>query len=218
MNKQRIDASVEGKAYSQHGEDGVIHHIFKAIGVTNKIAVEIGVSVSSYGGVENNTTLLSQNGWSLYWFDIVDPPLVPQNCVFIKDCVTKDNIASHFERLNIPKEFDLLSIDIDSNDYYIREALKDYAPRVVISEYNGCFDGTVEHIMPYDESYVWPGHSDRTYGASLKSVTNQANNMGYDLVYCDTFGVNAFFIRKDINPFQALTSEEAWVQLHWSKE
>lgn len=218
MNKQRIQPIVEGKKYSQHGEDGVIDYIFKTIGTTNKIAVEIGVSVSGGNVIENNTMFLSEDDWKLYWFDIVNPPLVPHNCIFVKDCVTKDNIVSHFELLNIPKQFDLLSIDIDSNDYYIREALKNYAPRVFISEYNGCFNGTAEHVMPYDESYVWKGQSDRTFGASLKSVTNQANNMGYDLVYCDTFGVNAFFIRKDINPFQALTSEEAWVQLHWSKE
>lgn len=220
----KIDISKEKKIHSQNGEDGIIQHIFGAIGTTNKVAVEIGVSITAkdeFGkrvstAMENNTALLSKMNWQLYWFDVVDPYAIPKNCTFINKFLTKDNIVECFEEYSIPKEFDLLSIDIDSNDYYLRDALKDYSPRVVISEYNGCFDGTVEYIMPYDEDYDWPGESDRNYGVSLKSLEKQANSLGYDLVYCESQGVNAFFIRKDVNIFKALTSEEAWVKLCWA--
>lgn len=206
----------EKKIYSQNGEDGIIEHIFNCIGTTNKIAVEIGVSVSVTNTIENNTAFLASQNWKVYWFDSVDPPAIPENCTFTKSFITKNNICNYFENLNIPKEFDLLSIDIDSNDYYIRESLINYSPRVFIAEYNGCFDAITEHIMPYNENYQWPGTQDRNFGVSLKSLTQQANRMGYDLVYCDTNGVNAFFIQKDINKFKPLTSEEAWVKLCWS--
>lgn len=214
----------ERSGYSQNGEDGVLEHIFEKIGTTNKVAVEIGVSVTAKDengnyysdDIENNTAELSQKGWNLYWFDIIDPFFIPVNCTFVNKCLTKDNIVGVFEQNNIPKEFDLLSIDIDSNDYYLRDALKDYSPRVVISEYNGCFDGKTEHIMPYNENYIWPGTSDTNYGVSLKSLVKQANELGYDLVYCESQGVNAFFVRKDINPFRPLTSEQSWVKLHWA--
>lgn len=214
----------EAQVFSQNGEDGIIRHIFNTIGVTNKVAVEIGVSVTAKDEsgkyislkLENNTAVLSQQDWRLYWFDIIDPYTIPMNCTFTKKFLTKDNIVECFEELNIPKEFDILSIDIDSNDYYLRDALKDYSPRVVISEYNGCFDGSTEYVMAYDEDYIWPGQSDTTYGASLKSLTAQADKLGYDLVYCESRGVNAFFVRKDINVFKKLTSENAWVKLHWA--
>lgn len=214
----------ENKIYSQNGEDGIIQHIFDHVGVTNKLAAEIGVSVTAkdeFGNyisekLENNTAVLADHGWKLFWFDIVDPCIIPQNCTFVNKFLTKDNIVECFEQLDIPKEFDLLSIDIDSNDYYLRDALKGYSPRVVISEYNGSFDGTVEYNMPYDEHYVWPGEPEKNFGVSLKTLTKQADELGYDLVYCESRGVNAFFVRKDINVFKTLTSEEAWVKLHWA--
>lgn len=220
-----ITARNEKQIYSQNGEDGIIDHIFAAIGVTNRVAVEIGVSVTSTdeqgnyisNRLENNTAALADGAWKLYWFDIIAPFATPNNCTFTNKFLTKFNIIGTFEQINIPREFDLLSIDIDSNDYYLRDALKDYSPRVVIMEYNGCFDGSVEHIMPYNENYVWRGHSDREYGASLKSLTKQADRLGYDLVYCEKNGVNAFFIRKDVNVFRPLTSEEAWVRLWWAR-
>lgn len=220
----KINVNNERKIYSQNGEDGIIQHIFDAIGTTNRVAVEIGVSVTATDELgnyistvlENNTALLSEENWKLYWFDIIDPYKVPEGCTFINKFLTKDNIAQCFEENNIPKDMDLLSIDIDSNDYYLRDALRDYSPRVVISEYNGCFDGNTEHVMPYNEDYRWSGMDDKQYGASLKSITKQAEDFGYDLVYCESQGVNAFFVRSDINVFKKLTSEEAWVKLWWA--
>lgn len=218
-----ITVKNENRIYSQNGEDGIIDHIFATIGVTNRVAVEIGVSVTATdqqgnyisNRMENNTASLADD-WKLYWFDIIDPFTTPGSCTFTNKFLTKDNIVASFEQIGIPKEFDLLSIDIDSNDYYLRDALKGYSPRVVISEYNGCFDGSTEYIMPYNEDYIWPGSTDREYGASLKSLTKQADELGYDLVYCEKKGVNAFFIRKDVNVFKTLTSEEAWVGVWWS--
>jgi hypothetical protein len=205
----------EKSIYSQNGEDGIIEHLFNELGTTNKIAVEIGVSVGPHG-IETNTTNLLQQDWKSCWFDCMDNFNVPNNCIFTKKFLTADNVVETFESLNIPKEMDLLSIDIDGNDYHLREALCEYRPRVCIMEYNGCFDGNEEYVMPRNDDYYWPGPQDRSFGASLKSFTKQANRFGYDLVYCETQGVNAFFVRKDINVFKPLTSEEAWIKLCWA--
>lgn len=206
----------EKKIYSQNGEDGIIQHIFENIGTTNKVAVEIGVSALTNNSdtYENNTMNLLCQEWKTYWFDCSDVKLVPKNCVFTKKMLTQDNITETFESLNIPKDMDLLSIDVDGNDYHLRQALHEYNPRVCIMEYNGCFNGVDEYIMPRNDDYWWQGQRD--FGASLKSYTKQANEMGYDLVYCDSQGVNAFYVRKDINVFQPLTSEQAWVKLCWA--
>lgn len=208
----------ENKIYSQNGEDGIIQCIFEAIGTTNKIAVEIGISASSgqQGRIENNTMNLLSSGWKTFWFDCIDPSYVPENCIFTKEFLTIENVTDIFTRVGVPKDFDLLSIDIDGNDYHLREALSKFNPRVCVIEYNGCFDGITEYIMPLNNNYMWSGTADRTFGASLKSYTIQADRMGYDLVYCDSKGVNAFFVRKDINKFTAVSSEEAWVKLCWS--
>jgi len=205
----------ERKDHSQNGEDGIIEHIFNEIGTTNKVAVEIGVS-HGHSDTETNTYNLIQHGWQTYWFDGHPKKYIPETCVFTHGYLFPETVAGIFETLNIPKDLDLLSIDIDGNDYHIREALSEYRPRVCIMEYNGCFDGTEQYIMPKNDNYFWPGMEDRTFGASLKSYALQADKFGYDLVYCESRGVNAFFIRKDINKFKAMTSEEAWVKLCWA--
>ena len=51
-------------------------------------------------------------------------------------------------------------------------------------------------IMPYNPTNIWDG-SDRQ-GASLESITNLANDKGYQLVGTNLLGINAFFVRKDL--------------------
>ena len=206
----------ELKIFSQNGEDGVLQHIFSQIGTTNQVAVEFGVTAGGSIGAEANTRLLASNGWQTYWFDYKNLTDLPANCVFVKKFLTADNIAQTFQEQNIPIEFDLLSIDVDSNDYHLREALKGYLPRVCVMEYNGNYPAHLEYVMPRNDSYEWRLW-ETNFGASLKSLTQQANRLGYDLVYCESRGVNAFYIRKDCNPFPALTAEQAWVKLWWAQ-
>jgi hypothetical protein len=204
----------EKQIYSQNGEDGVIKHIFDNIGFTNKIAVEFGVSAGGGGG-QANTRLLAEEGWKVFWFDCDPSTTIPNNCTFTQARLTSKNISSVFESVGVPLNFDLLSIDVDGNDYHLREALKSYNPRVCVMEYNGCFDGATEYIMKENDEYVWR-NKDRSFGASLKSLSIQAERLGYDLVYCDKRGVNSFFIKSEINPFQKKSSEEAYRPLYWA--
>ena len=203
----------EAKIFSQNGEDGIIAHIFSKIGTTNKVAVEFGVSIFP-NGFEANTCLLAEQGWKLFWFDMSEATRLPPGCVYTNVRLTKDNIADEFAKKQIPVDMDLLSIDIDSNDYHLREALSAYRPRVCVMEYNGSIPPDIPYVMPYNEDYQWNG-TQTNFGASLLSYTEQAERLGYDLVYCDSRGVNAFFVRKDVNVFPKLTPDQAWVRLCW---
>jgi hypothetical protein len=204
----------EKSIFSIRGADGIIQHIFNEVGFTNKIAVEIGVSL----GKHTNTELLSSSyGFQNLWIDCDPKSHIPSNTFFHMECATRTNIENILKKYNIPQEFDFLSIDIDGNDYHIREALSNYKPRVIIMEYNGCFSSTSEYIMGYDENYKHVILNPK-FGASLKSLINQANRLGYDYVYSDTYGIDAFFIRKDINPFKTLTAEEGWIECFWNKQ
>ena len=204
----------EKQVYSQNGEDGIIEYIFEKIGTTNKIAVEFGVSAGGSGN-QANTRYLCDKGWKTIWFDGAPLNYPPPGGIFVQTFLTSKNICSVFKEQNVPIELDLLSIDVDGNDYHLREALSGYKPRVCVMEYNGCYDATTEYIMPENDSYVW-SNKETIFGASLLSLTKQANRLGYDLVYCDENGVNAFFVRTDINQFPPKTSEEAWVPLYWA--
>lgn len=192
--------SYQSQVCSQSGEDGIIHEIFRRIGVETHIFAEIGVG----NGIENNTAFLLSQGWTGYWIDSDSGFLKEiKNKGFPKDCVEylvafvdKDNISRLFEQLGIPTEFDLLSLDIDQNTYYVWDGLQRYRPRVVVVEYNSTIPADLDWKVHYDPHQTWNGT--KNFGASLKAFELLGRTFGYSLVGCDFHGVNAFFVRDDL--------------------
>jgi hypothetical protein len=209
----------EFQVYSQNGEDGIIQEIFARIGVTNKFFVEFGVE----NGIECNSIFLLLNGWKGCWLDGDENNIIAINNKFrfIIDegklsakqaFITAENIEQLFIAMDVPKELDLLSIDIDGNDYWIWNAISDYSPRVVIIEFNALFRPPLEFVVPYEAYKMYPITS--YFGASLKSLEILGSSKGYKLVGCNFLGVNAFFVREDLvgekflKPFTAETHYE----------
>ncbi|KAK3582500.1 hypothetical protein CHS0354_024047 [Potamilus streckersoni] len=113
-----------------------------------------------------------------------------------KEFITAENINSLFNKYNVPKEFDLLSIDIDSTDYWIWKAIEGYIPRVVIIEYNASFPPTESKVVKYDPNLLWDNSN--YFGASLLAYEKLGKEKGYTLIACDKTGTNAFFIRSEL--------------------
>ena len=209
----------EAKMYSQAGEDGVIAEIFRRIGVTNKVFVEFG----SGDGHENNTVFLLHNGWTGLWIDAnreavntvrknFAADIQSRRLVVLNAIVTAENIENLLARANLPPEFDLLSIDIDRNDYWVWRKIERYRPRTVVVEYNGKFPPGVEWVVEYHANAFWDGTDH--FGASLTSLEILGRRKGYLLVGCTLSGVNAFFVRQDLvgdrfsEPYTALNHYE----------
>ena len=106
-----------------------------------------------------------------------------------------ENIESIFEEMKVPAEFDLLSIDIDGNDYWLWKAITRFKPRVVVIEYNSNYPPDVSWIMKYNPKHAWEGGSH--FGASLLALEKLGASKGYSLVGCDFYGVNAFFVQRE---------------------
>ena len=192
----------EFKVYSQNGEDGIIAEIFNRIGITNKSFVEFGVG----NGTENNTVFLLCQGWNGLWIEgdkkycvhikktfnhyIQNKKLVIKNAFITKDNIN-DLIKEHYT-----DEIDLLSIDIDSCDYYVWEAIECIKPRVVVAEYNGKFPAYINWRIPYEEGKVWD--STDYFGMTLLAAFELGKRKGYVLVGSETNGINCFFVREDI--------------------
>jgi len=186
---------------SQNGEDGVINEIFLRIGTKNKVFAEIGIG----DGLENNTAFLLSQDWRGYWIDandeftknsqiknFIDRGMLKTEILF----VNRENIKNSFEKLDIPKDLDLLCIDVDQNTYYIWEALIDYKPRVIVIEYNSAIPPNINWKVNYDPLKSWDGT--QNFGASLKAIEQLGALTGYCLVACDFNGVNAFLVREDL--------------------
>lgn len=178
----------ERRIYSQNGEDGILQAIFKVIGTTNKFSVEFGVG----DGHQCNTALLQRRrGWSGLMMDCTDKPPIAKLKIQ-NEFITAENIESLFQKYKVPKKFDLLSIDIDGNDFWIWKAIKNYKPRVVVIEYNANFPPTEALTIPYDPKFRWQGSSH--YGATLGALKKLGEEKGYTLVACDDSGTNSFFV------------------------
>jgi hypothetical protein len=213
------------KVYSQNDEDGIINEIFRRIGTTNKTFVEFGVQ----DGLESNCHFLLFNGWRGLWIDgneknIIklkehfSEPVSTKQLTAVNAFITVDNINDLIKENGFEGEIDLLSIDIDGNDYWIWQAIKCIQPRVVVIEYNAKFPPPCEWIMEYDPNHVWDA-SDK-YGASLKSLELLGNKLGYRLVGTNICGINAFFVKnegsKDLFP-EPSTSENLYHRWDFSK-
>ncbi len=189
----------EKQVYSQHGEDGIIAEIFKRIGKTNQFFVEFCIQT----GEESNCRLLLEQGrkglrieWSAEDAQKAENLFKNYAITIVNEFITKDNIQQIFQKNNVPKDMDLLSIDIDGNDYHIWEAITDYEPRVVIIEYNAKYLPNKEFVMPYQENFMRDGSN--FMGSSLKSLAKLWKKKGYTLVCCDSVGGNAFFVRDEL--------------------
>lgn len=193
----------EHQVYSQHGEDGIIAEIFKRIGTTNRFFVEFGTET----GMCNNTTCLLLKNWTGAWIEANSnyiegikrkfSALISNKKLLLKNAfITAENVETMFKELDIPEDFDLLSIDIDGNDYWVWKAIKNYHPRAVAIEYNALFMPDVKWVIKYNPNHRW--NYTCYFSASLKSLEMLGFKKGYVLVGCEFSGTNAFFVRKDL--------------------
>lgn len=195
----------ECKFFSQNGEDGIIAEIFRRTGTTNRHFVEFGAS----DGSENNTAFLLRQGWTGLWMDgdtgavkkartDFAAQIARHDLTVLEAFITAENIEDLFRQGKVPEEFDLLSIDIDRNDYHVWERITNYRPRCVVIEYNATFPPSVSWVVPYDpKAWGWNAFGTGN-GASLKALEELGARKGYCLVGCDLGGVNAFFVREDL--------------------
>ena len=176
----------EQKTYSQHGEDGILKAIFRKLGTASKSCVELNIG----DGVESNTRLLIQSGWHslLMGRDKRAPAEKPLSPV---------NIGAFLRKCSVPEEFDLLSINLGYNTYWVWKAIEGYRPRVVAVEYNGLIPLGKRIVVEYDPDAVW-NRRDEYFGASFLAIVELGRQKGYNLVACDSTGVEAFFVRSDL--------------------
>lgn len=181
----------EQSLYSQNGEDGVLAKLFQVIAPRSRFCVEFG----AYDGVTgSNTYLLRLQGWKAAQFDRQYE--IFKHCVH-REFITEETINQIFEKYGVPEDLDLLSIDIDYNDFYVWKGLDPkYRPAVVVIEYNGTHLPDQDKVVQYRPFYV--GDHTNYYGASILALYRLGRAKGYSLVYAEANGVNLFFVRDEL--------------------
>ena len=117
------------KVFSQFEEDGLLWYIFSLIGEGSKTFIEIGAN----DGINSNCSNLAVHfGWSGLFLE-GDPKLIRRGQKFYKKIPTpyhpkptyvqaivkRENINELIRQNGLSGEIELLSIDIDGNDYWV---------------------------------------------------------------------------------------------------
>ncbi len=171
--------------YSQYGEDGVLQFLIDELKLNNKQCCEVGMNHLIF----SNTYNLVQNyGWYGVYID-KNPFHLPQleGGIIIHEEITPlgdSRLDNVLKKTDLELNFDILSIDIDGNDYHIWNSLNDYTPNVVVIEINPFFDCQTEHV--YDG---------KTFSSSFKSTVDLAKTKDYSLV-CMTG--NLIFVKNEL--------------------
>lgn len=183
--------------FSQNGEDGVIEEILKRLNITGKDnwCVEFG----AWDGVHlsNTFNLVKNKYWNAVYIEGDSnrfKSLISTSSEFktinpIKAYVSHDkesqfSLDNILRKTNICKDFELLSIDVDSYDLDIWDSLEDFNPKIVVIEINSSF-------LPG----VFFRNSEKISGNSFSSTLSVGINKGYTLV---AHTGNMIFVRNDL--------------------
>lgn len=192
------------KVFSQFEEDGKILYLFSVLGTTSKLFIDIG----SNDGVNSNCANLAVNhGWHGLFVDADEKAIeigtkfyekVPNKWslkpIFKQAVITPQNVNLIIEESGFFGEIDFLSIDIDSNDYWVWKALNKIEPKVVVIESQLTF-GKRDIIVPYQNKLSKEPNQNNYYGASTLALVKLGKSKGYRLVGSNDYGNNLFFIR-----------------------
>ncbi|PIQ30320.1 MAG: hypothetical protein COW62_12885 [Zetaproteobacteria bacterium CG17_big_fil_post_rev_8_21_14_2_50_50_13] len=185
--------------YSQFGEDGIIERIFETIGTKSKLCVEFG----AWDGFHMANTA---NLWTKSWRGV----LIEGNqrrykrllknvseyncsciCAFVQSS-GDSTLEALLDKEGVTEQIDLLSIDIDGNDYYIFESLKTIRPRVVVCEHNPTIPAEID-LVAAENNY---------FGCSVSALVRVGESKGYKLVAVTE--TNSFFV---LNEYEELFAE-----------
>jgi hypothetical protein len=183
--------------HSQGGEDGILERIFELLGVTHGWCVEFG----AWDGIHLSNTrhLIESAGWNGVLIEadaskfveleanVREFPGITCKRAFV-NFDPPDDLDTILAQTETPTEFDLLSIDVDGNDFHIWKAVTRYRPKVVVVEINPTIPNHIEFVQARDMSVQ--------QGSSARSLVQLGQEKGYELVA--TTQCNVIFVRNDL--------------------
>jgi hypothetical protein len=199
--------------YSEFEEDGILLAIFSVIGHGNRLLVEIGCGS---GNQNNSANLIINNYWNGLLIDADEQSCSQANTFFrnnphtklfqptvLCSTVTPSNVNNLLrEHVDMGLEVDLLSLDIDSIDIFVLEALTVIQPRVILVEVNARWKEGESKTYPieHESGPVFDPELGMIFGgASLEAFQRLMRRKGYKLIGSNSMSTNCFYLRCDIS-------------------
>ena len=183
MNKSDWLNNFKKNVTSQHGEDGIIEKALEIIQSADNWCVEFGAWDGK--NFSNTYNLINNKSYSAVLiegnkdrFKELNLNYKDNKRVILLNTFVGFDLNNNLDRIlrstNVPVNFNMLSIDVDGNDYHIWDTVKTYRPKVVMIEFNPTIPNEVEFVQEPDLKL--------NYGCSLLSLNILAKKKNYELV------------------------------------
>lgn len=168
---------------SQTGEDGILAKALSVLPERDGWCVEFGAWDGKH--LSNTFHLVEGEGYRVVLIEgdaekyrrlCADYPFKDRG-TFVNGFVgwsAKDGLDSILGCLPIPVDFDLLSIDIDGNDYHVWKAVEKYRPKVVLIEFNPTASNRMDYFQPADPEC--------NQSSSPAALVRLGKEKGYELI------------------------------------
>lgn len=199
-HSQQVAPGLNGFAHSvtsQHGEDGILAQALDVLGKDcDQWCVEFGAWDGKH--LSNTYQLIQHRNYSAVLIegdakkfgDLQSSYVDRQRVICANRWVGysgNDTLDKILADTPLPREFDVLSIDIDGNDYHVWDALQNYQPKIVVIEFNPSIPTAVDFVQPKQPHLA--------QGCSLLALTELGKRKGYELIA--TTPVNAIFVDRN---------------------
>lgn len=211
--------------YSQFGEDGILDAVLSRLPQTDGWCVEFGAWDGRF--LSNTCHLIESKNYRAILIDADRrkfEELTANNSKNPNVRALHAWVGWQDQRLDellatteIPSDFDLLSIDVDGNDYHLWAAIQRYRPKVVCIEFNPTIATGIEFVQEASPRV--------THGASISSLVALGKIKDYELVAATRN--NAIFVIAEHLPLydlpdnrpETLRTDCAWVtQIFWGMD
>ena len=190
----------EIKIFSQFGEDGIINFLLHKLGLNEKIKfVEIGTGDYE----EANTRFLCESRIceGLLIDKIDDLKFIKKrdfywknDLYFYQKMINSKNISSVIKEFGFESNCNLLSLDIDGNDYWVLKNINLETTDMVIVEYNPLFGSNLSITIPEDDNFDRNKNNKLFYGASLRAMIDLLDQKNFFFIGANKACNNGFFI------------------------
>jgi hypothetical protein len=213
LHLQRAKQRIKQSGFSNFGEEEILERLTRELlpAGCDRTVVDIGAGDGVRG---SNTYALFRAGWHGLGVE-ADARRASRLARAYKSLprveaihalVTPENVVRLLKAHKVPRDFGVLSLDIDSYDYFVLDRiLGAFRPRVVVTEINEKIPPPVRFVVRYDPHFRLQHHF---FGYSIASLEELCERHSYALLELEYN--NAFIVPRELSggarPLDALTA------------
>ena len=213
LHLQRAKQRIKQSGFSNFGEEQILERFVAELlpASHSRVAVDIGAGDGVRG---SNTYALFRAGWRGLGIEgderrarrLARTYKNLPGVEAVHALVTPENVGSLLREHKVPRDFGVLSLDIDSYDYFVlARILESFRPRVVVTEINEKIPPPVRFVVRYDPAFRLQHHF---FGYSIASLEDLCARHSYALIELEYN--NAFLAPRELRGLRPLDAPTAY--------